>query len=241
MNFITHNQRPLMGETAGTSLQGEIDCTYDTLCELFGEPMDGDGYKVDAEWIVLFDDGEVATIYNYKDGKNYCGDDGLETKQITDWHIGGMRKTVVDRVRILIDLHKEQIEESKPKGKVEETFQSCFEMMDTLRRTKGEDYAELVEIALLSKKRGELLSLTLGLMVGHMGFPEKAADAIGHMDAMLASRVIGKFAGKVEGFARDPNGAEEVIKWADKLMEQEQAAGESIIKDFMDKQKKGDS
>jgi hypothetical protein len=27
--------------------------------------------------------------FSKKDGKNYCGDDGLEVEYITNWHIGG--------------------------------------------------------------------------------------------------------------------------------------------------------
>ena len=74
----------------GTSLKGYISCDYDTLVELFGPPhSDGDGYKVDAEWTLQFSNGVVATIYNWKDGHNYCGEDGLPVECITDWHIGG--------------------------------------------------------------------------------------------------------------------------------------------------------
>ena len=75
---------------SGTSLKGSIDCDYATLVEIFGpEHSDGDGYKVDAEWCLQFSNGVVATIYNYKDGKNYCGPSGLAKTQLTDWHIGG--------------------------------------------------------------------------------------------------------------------------------------------------------
>lgn len=75
---------------SGTSLKGNIDCDYATLVEVFGkEHSNGDGYKVDAEWALQFSNGVVATIYNYKDGKNYCGAKGLAKKNLTDWHIGG--------------------------------------------------------------------------------------------------------------------------------------------------------
>lgn len=77
-------------ESNGTSLQGYIDADYFDLVEVFGEPTsDGDGYKVDAEWEVKFDDGTVAVIYNYKNGKNYCGSAGQATHAITQWNIGG--------------------------------------------------------------------------------------------------------------------------------------------------------
>lgn len=73
----------------GTSLKGYISIDYATLVELFGQPEEGDGYKVDAEWVLQFSNGVVATIYNWKDGRNYCGDEGLDVEDICDWHIGG--------------------------------------------------------------------------------------------------------------------------------------------------------
>ena len=77
----------------GTSLRGYVDTSYANLVSLFGEPDEGDEYKVDAEWTLYFADGkgggEVVTIYNYKDGKNYCGEEGTEVEDITDWHVGG--------------------------------------------------------------------------------------------------------------------------------------------------------
>lgn len=76
-----------------SSLQGFLDVSYDQLVSAFGEPHhDGDGYKVDAEWVLKFEDGTIATIYNYKTGKNYNGDDGEEVKDIRDWHVGGFNK-----------------------------------------------------------------------------------------------------------------------------------------------------
>jgi hypothetical protein len=74
----------------GTHLQTEIDVSYAQLVARMGEPnVEADGYKVDAEWLVITPDGEVLTVYNYKTGKNYLGKDGKAVEDITDWHIGG--------------------------------------------------------------------------------------------------------------------------------------------------------
>ena len=87
----------------GTHLQGYVQVTYRELTDVFGRPhSDGDGYKVDAEWMIKFPDGEVATIYNWKNGPNYCGDEGIPTRDITTWHIGGNKREVTKRVAELL-------------------------------------------------------------------------------------------------------------------------------------------
>ena len=93
------------GEIDGTSLQGYMDISYDDLVKKLGKPnMETDQYKVDAEWGIRFPDtGEVATIYNYKTGKNYDPQYGLDVKNIRDWHIGGHSKKIVARVCKLLN------------------------------------------------------------------------------------------------------------------------------------------
>ena len=101
--MLTVNTATQRTSLNGTSLQGYIDCDYETLCKVFGkETSDGDGYKVDAQWELEFSDGTVATIYNWKNGKNYDEDDGLEVSEITDWHIGGHSKQAVANVGKLL-------------------------------------------------------------------------------------------------------------------------------------------
>jgi len=102
-NFITHNDSNniLVG---GTSLQGYVTVNYKTLVSVFGEPFDGDGYKTDAEWWVQFDDGQVATIYDYKVGKNYNGPRGMNKEDINEWNIGGKSKEMVHRISEIIHL-----------------------------------------------------------------------------------------------------------------------------------------
>jgi len=91
-------------------LQGEIKTTYARLVEVFGpEHSDGDGYKVQAEYNLVFENGTYATIYDYKMGDSYNGfGAGIPKEQVTEWHIGG---TTPDAVRCVIETlaaHKEE-------------------------------------------------------------------------------------------------------------------------------------
>ena len=106
MNFKTHNNKAI--NARGTSLQGEINCAYKTLKKVFGNPTTGDGYKVDAEWEIEGTDGSyagvVATIYNYNNGKNYNGANGLAKTKITDWHVGGNSEKSVELIKAILGL-----------------------------------------------------------------------------------------------------------------------------------------
>lgn len=82
----------------GTYRQATLNIPYRILVDVFGEPLCGDGGKTDAEWIIEFADGTIATIYNYKNGIAYCGDSGIPTEQITDWSIGGHCSSVVNLI-----------------------------------------------------------------------------------------------------------------------------------------------
>lgn len=95
MNFVR-----VSGAASGSSLKGHIDVSYQELVETFGEPTNpsGDGYKTDAEWTLRFEDGVIATIYNYKDGKNYLGFGGAQVGNIRDWHVGGYEPEALEHV-----------------------------------------------------------------------------------------------------------------------------------------------
>ena len=82
-----------------TSLVGRVVVAYLDLVRVFGQPNRGSSgdNKVDCEWVLRTPSG-VATIYNYKSGKNYLGDDGLDVEYIRDWHIGGRNSVVADHV-----------------------------------------------------------------------------------------------------------------------------------------------
>ncbi len=93
------------------SLQGYINTSYADLVACFGEPQGGfDDYKQDVCWDIKFADGVVATIYNWKDGPNYCGEDGTPVEYIREWHIGGHRGTgAVSRVHEVMGAYLDRV------------------------------------------------------------------------------------------------------------------------------------
>ena len=100
IKFITHNDNYI--QTSSTYLIVYVSTSYQKLVETFGHPLKGD-YKTDAEWDIQFSDGMVGTIYNWKNGKNYCGEDGYELHEIDSWHIGGLKPQVETRIKLLLD------------------------------------------------------------------------------------------------------------------------------------------
>jgi len=73
----------------GTSLQGYVQAYYHQLVAVFGEP-EGGGDKTTVEWVLQFEDGTVATIYDWKESETPMG--------LYRWHIGGRNSTAVSRV-----------------------------------------------------------------------------------------------------------------------------------------------
>lgn len=104
MNFKTHNDKNIDINMTHLLSYCENLTRYDDLVAAFGQPTEGDGYKVDAQWCIEFEDGKIATVYNYKTGKNYVGKGGLSTDLLSgsDWHIGGHDPIVVERVHKIL-------------------------------------------------------------------------------------------------------------------------------------------
>jgi len=71
----------------GTSLQGYMTAYYSELVAVFGEPDLYNGDKTTAEWCLEFEDGTVATIYDWKEYETPMGR--------YNWHIGGTSKAAV--------------------------------------------------------------------------------------------------------------------------------------------------
>jgi hypothetical protein len=80
----------------GTSLQGYVfDKTRADLEAAFGSPVEyEEGDKVTLEWILIFDDGVTATIYDWK--RYELGTPGMY--ESVDWNIGGKTYLASERV-----------------------------------------------------------------------------------------------------------------------------------------------
>jgi hypothetical protein len=100
LKFKTHHGNWTVSD--GTGLQGSITCQYDRLVKVFGEPYQHPDGSVDCEWDIVFVDGMIGTIYNWKNGINYKGLLGTPVEQIKNWNVGGHYAPVVPRIRELI-------------------------------------------------------------------------------------------------------------------------------------------
>jgi len=84
INFVTADH------CVTTSYRGTLTNTsYETLIQSFGLPTYtcevGGADKVQVEWQIQFDDGAVATIYDWKQV-------GTSPRMITEWNVGGCLK-----------------------------------------------------------------------------------------------------------------------------------------------------
>lgn len=84
--------------TYGTHLVGYVETQYDTLVRVFGEPTMEGGIddKSFCQWNLEFEDGTVATIYDWKE-------DVLPTG-LYNWHVGG--RTTEALTMVLDTLHE---------------------------------------------------------------------------------------------------------------------------------------
>jgi len=94
----------------GTCLKGYVRADFNDLVMAFGEPLDGDGDKTQAEWVLVFTlpDGDeiVATVYDWK---KYDTPPMLNT----EWNIGGhdyrAPELVIDYLNYIRDMDEQQV------------------------------------------------------------------------------------------------------------------------------------
>ena len=104
IRYETHNDSDI--DVNGTSYQGEISETFENLLKVFGTPMGASAdNKVDVEWNVMFNDGVVATIYNWKNGPASMGEKGTNPVDIETWHIGGKSDCAIHDVEEILEFN----------------------------------------------------------------------------------------------------------------------------------------
>lgn len=96
------------GDSNGSGFCGFITVPFARLVEVFGEPEESDGYKVSAEWVITFEDGTVATVYDWKATNLYedylPSPKTLRGMNYDQWHVGGFDSRAVDLVRQALDV-----------------------------------------------------------------------------------------------------------------------------------------
>jgi hypothetical protein len=226
MQFITHNEREsLIDETNGSAHVGDIEATYKEICSLFGKPLSYDKGKVDVHWVVKFNDGTVASIYNWKNGKAYMGDDGLSVQSIKTWNIGGLSQASSVLVQIAVDLQRESKQEKKP-----DPFEGAFSMMENIVKTKGESYAALVEVTILTMKRKQLMDMVIELLEKQTSMPKRVKKILEEMDSEICVRTISR-ACHASGLDFDnEDKANELMEWAAKIVSQEVSGIKDLLK-----------
>lgn len=96
---------------SGTHYQGQINIRYSDLVRLFGNPLPGDAYKTEAEWLLRFHDYDadryiVVTIYDWKRGPSYCGEEyGIRAEFNEVWHVGGHSGEAVHVLNDWLDMN----------------------------------------------------------------------------------------------------------------------------------------
>lgn len=74
---------------SGTSLKGYVRTTFKNIVNIIGEPTCYPDEKVNVEWVIKFNDGRVATLYDYyQDGR---------TAGNFNWHIGSDVRGLEDK------------------------------------------------------------------------------------------------------------------------------------------------
>lgn len=90
-------------DAAGTSLRGDVKTRKIDLIKVFGEPTYSTpsvDEKVTVEWIIQFENGTIATIYDWK--RYELGTPGLFEEE--NYHIGGKKYESVDLVKEALGL-----------------------------------------------------------------------------------------------------------------------------------------
>jgi hypothetical protein len=84
----------------GTSNQGSITATLRSLIKIFGQPNGQPSDKTTVEWVLQFESGTVATVYDWK--RYELGTPGLDER--TDWEVGGFDNDAHEQVRRAVRL-----------------------------------------------------------------------------------------------------------------------------------------
>ena len=92
-----NNVRTMRGSPA-MALLGAINASYDDLVVAFGKPLEGDGYKTEAVWVVDLTPENSVQIYNYKNSRSY-DKANPRIQDVNEWSVDGTQSDAIEWVR----------------------------------------------------------------------------------------------------------------------------------------------
>jgi hypothetical protein len=229
LTYVTHNTEDI--DINGTCLQGEVLASYQELCSLFGEPTDGDSHKTDAEWMVRFADGTVASIYNYKDGHAYCGEHGTPVREITDWHVGGMSVKALQNVKMMLELVREQ---DGSDDKFKAMYEDAEAILESVRMKFGQEFRDAVVFAYRIHKMSELFNLLIRISDESGTVPRPVCKKMIEVACELSAAMLTDYT-KATGVVPEVEDAKRLMEWCDRLLAAEDAGVDSILRDIKSK------
>jgi hypothetical protein len=92
--------KPTNQDSDGTSFYGvKVDASLRSLTQILGEPTYQNNTsedKTNVEWVMETEDGDVFTVYDWKEGRP------IDEDEIITWHIGSKNKLIGIQAKIEI-------------------------------------------------------------------------------------------------------------------------------------------
>ena len=105
-------------DVGGTSLKLTIPLKFKDVEKILGKPFYSDGYKVSGEWVLVSEDGDVVTLYDWKETSLY--DDDLpsveefrKSSEPIEFHVGAHDKEVAEKFKTWLMNQKNSLHKIK--------------------------------------------------------------------------------------------------------------------------------
>ncbi|MBF0392690.1 MAG: hypothetical protein HQL38_08400 [Alphaproteobacteria bacterium] len=98
---MSHVTRKTVIDPASIRPYDKLVVSYEDLEAVFGDPRPA-ANGADVVWVVTFDDGLIAAVYNWRNGLNHLGPNAPPIHQLTNWTIAGTSRDCVHRIRNLL-------------------------------------------------------------------------------------------------------------------------------------------
>jgi hypothetical protein len=159
-------------DISGTSFKGQtINCSVNFLKELIGEPQYSENTgtdKTNYEWTCETEDGDVFSIYDWKEGRP------IEDNEEIEWHIGAKNGAIANKAKAAIESYMD-LNEDMSKGME-------MDIADKWDKIPGEEKEAMLDTA---DEAGE--GLADYAYMGWAMVPAEVKDKIS--DAVMAAKV----------------------------------------------------